>query len=295
MPFSVPLCSTVEETAQKVYQKVTKKVDKNLENDAENGSEPINNADSNSSSNNADGDNLDGQPGILNSVPLCSTVEETAKKVYEKVTKKADQKVDKNLENDAKNGSEPINNVDSSSNSNIYEDGQPEVLNSLPFCSTVEEAAKKLYHKVENVTKKAEQNVDKNLEIENENENDAKTEPEEINSNDSISKKDDDNLIEKPKKEKPFSIPLCSTIEENAKKVYQKVTKKVDKNLGNDEENGSELTNSSDSSGSSNFDIDNSYGQPGILESSTILTSQPVLNNSKDELKVLFGPVVGEV
>ena len=293
MPFSVPLCSTVEETAQKVYQKVTKKVDKNLENDAENGSEPINNADSNSSSNNADGDNLDGQPGILNSVPLCSTVEETAKKVYQKVTKKADQKVDKNLENDAKNGSEPINNVDSSSNSNIYEDGQPEVLNSLPFCSTVEEAAKKLYHKVENVTKKAEQNVNKNLQIENE--NDAKTEPEEINSNDSISKKDDDNLIEKPNKEKTFSIPLCSTIEENAKKVYQKVTKKVDKNLGNDEENGSEPTNSSDSSGSSNFDIDNSYGQPGILESSTILTSQPVLNNSKDELKVLFGPIVGEV
>ena len=69
----------------------------------------------------------------------------------------------------------------------------------------------------------------------------------------------------------------------------------ADKNLGNDEENGSEPTNSSDSSGSSNFDIDNSYGQPGILESSTILTSQPVLNNSKDELKVLFGPVVGEV
>ena len=295
MPFSVPLCSTVEETAQKVYQKVTKKVDKNLENDAENGSEPINNADSNSSSNNADGDNLDGQPGILNSVPLCSTVEETAKKVYEKVTKKADQKVDKNLENDAKNGSEPINNVDSSSNSNIYKDGQPGVLNSLPFCSTVEEAAKKLYHKVENVTKKAEQNVDKNLEIENENENDAKKESEQINSNDSISNTDDDNLIEKPKKEKPFSIPLCSTIEENAKKVYKKVTKKVDKNLGNDEENGSEPTNSSDSSGSSNFDIDNSYGQPGILESSTILTSQPVLNNSKDELKVLFGPVVGEV
>ena len=43
MPFSVPLCSTVEETAQKVYQKVTKKVDINLENDAKNGSEPINN------------------------------------------------------------------------------------------------------------------------------------------------------------------------------------------------------------------------------------------------------------
>ena len=294
MPFSLPLCSTVEETAQKVYQKVTKKVDKNLENDAENGSEPINNADSNCSSNNADGDNLDGQPGILNSVPLCSTVEETAKKVYEKVTKKADQKVDKNLENDAKNGSEPINNVDSSSsNSNIDKDRQPGVLNSVPFCSTVEEAAKKLYHKVENVTKKAEQNVNKNLQIENE--NDAKTESEQINSNDSISKKDDDNLIEKPNKEKTFSIPLCSTIEENAKKVYQKVTKKGDKNLGNDEENGSEPTNSSDSSGSSNFDIDNSYGQPGILESSTILTSQPVLNNSKDELKVLFGPVVGEV
>ena len=225
------------------------------------------------------------------SVPLCSTVEETAQKVYQKVTKK----VDKNLENDAENGSEPINNVDSSSNSNIDKDGQPGVLNSVPFCSTVEEAAKKLYHKVENVTKKAEQNVDKNLEIENENENDAKKESEQINSNDSISNTDDDNLIEKPKKEKPFSIPLCSTIEENAKKVYQKVTKKVDKNLGNDEENGTEPTNSSDSSGSKNFDIDNSYGQPGILESSTILTSQPVLNNSKDELKVLFGPVVGEV
>ena len=289
MPFSVPLCSTVEETAQKVYQKVTKKVDKNLKNDAENGSEPIDNTDSNSSSNNADGDNLAGQPGILNSVPLCSTVEETAKKVYQKVTKN----VDKNLENDAKNGSEPIKNVDSgSSNSNIDNlDGQPGVLNSVPFCSTVEETAKKLYHKVENVTKQAEQNVNKNLQ----NENDAKTESEQINSNDSISKKDDDNLIEKPNKEKPFSIPLCSTIEENAKKVYQKVTKKGDKNLGNDEENGSELTNSSDSSSSSNIDIDNSYGQPGILESSTILTSQPVLNNSKDELKVLFGPVVGEV
>ena len=228
------------------------------------------------------------------SVPLCSTVEETAKKVYEKVTKKADQKDEKNLENDAKTGSEPIKNVDSSNSKTIDNlDGQPGILNSVPFCSTVEETAKKLYHKVENVTKKAEQNVNKNLQIENE--NDAKTESEQINSNDSISKKDDDNLIEKPNKEKPFSIPLCSTIEENAKKVYQKVTKKGDKNLGNDEENGSELTNSSDSSSSSNFDIDNSFGQPGILESSTILTSQPVLNNSKDELKVLFGPVVGEV
>ena len=291
MPFSVPLCSTVEETAQKVYQKVTKKVDRNLENDAKNGSEPINNADSNSSSNNADGDNLDGQPGILNSVPLCSTVEETAKKVYQKVTKK----VDKNLENDVKNGSEPINNVDSCSNSNIDNlDGQPGVLNSVPFCSTVEETAKKLYHKVENVTKKAEQNVNKNLQIENE--NDAKNGSEPINSNDSItSNTDDDNLNEQPQKDMSFSLPLCSTIEENAKKLYQKVTKKGDKNLGNDEENGSEPTNSSDSSSSSNFDIDNSYGQPGILESSTILTSQPVLNNSKDELKVLFGPIVGEV
>ena len=294
MPFSVPLCSTVEETAQKVYRKVTKKVDKNLANDAENGSEPINNADSNSSSNNADGDNLAGQPGILNSVPLCSTVEETAKKVYEKVTKKADQKDEKNLENDAKTGSEPIKNVDSSNSKTIDNlDGQPGILNSVPFCSTVEETAKKLYHKVENVTKKAEQNVNANLEIDKE--NDAKNESEPINSNDSISNIDDDNLIEQPQKDMSFSIPLCSTIEENAKKLYQKVTKKGDKNLGNDEENGSEPTNSSDSSSSSNFDIDNSYGQPGILESSTILTSQPVLNNSKDELKVLFGPVVGEV
>ena len=134
MPFSVPLCSTVEETAQKVYQKVTKKVDKNLENDAKNGSEPINNVDSNSSSSNSNIDNLAGQPGILNSVPLCSTVEETAKKVYEKVTKKVDQKVNKNLENDAKDGSEPIKNVDNSrSNSKTidYLDGQPRVLNTI--------------------------------------------------------------------------------------------------------------------------------------------------------------------
>ena len=111
----------------------------------------------------------------------------------------------------------------------------------------------------------------------------------------------------------PFSVPLCSTVEENvkplcstveetAKKLYQKVEKvtkkadqKDDKDLENDAKNGSEPSNSNDSSSnSSNSDIDNLVGQPGILKR-TVLESQPVLKKSIDELKVLFGPVVGEV